>query len=519
MPPEAAATLTDEQLERNFADIAPPLTADYALLEAHKCLFCYDAPCTIACPTHIDVPAFIKKIATGNLRGSARVILDANPFGHSCARACPVEVLCEGACVLNARDEQPIKIALLQRHATDYALERKLQLFHAGAPNGKTVAIVGAGPAGLSCARDLRRWGYAVTVFEAKPQPGGLNTYGIAEYKMTPRRRPRRGAGHSRPGRRAQDRNHHRARRCRSTRCSNNYDAVFVGIGLGLTKSLGIPGEDLPGVVDALTFIEHLKTHPYRETRVGRRVTVIGAGNTAIDAVTQAKRLGAERSTIVYRRGEADMPCFRYEYELAKVDGCGFRFHCRPTRILGSERVLGLEVETSHGTETIDCDMVITALGQTARDEFRVPTDHPKVFVGGDYASGGAEIVNAAAEGKQAAAAIHRKSERIPWLICARISRGSRAPTPSGSPPGRPTNTYGQVARAFDCGLGRRGVEDRGRADHQRVLPLRVGGPRATRMMGFNNIELITDRPIEDNLKEIARCQAAITPATPSSRR
>ena len=407
MPPETVAALSDDQLERNFADIAPPLTADYALLEAHKCLFCYDAPCTIACPTHIDVPAFIKKIATGNLRGSARVILDANPFGHSCARACPVEVLCEGACVLNARDEQPIQIALLQRHATDYVLERKIRLFQAGAPNGKKVAIVGAGPAGLSCARDLRRWGYAVTVFEAKPQPGGLNTYGIAEYKMTPtvalaevqdildlgvELKTGVTVGRDLP----------------FERLLADYDAVFVGIGLGLTKSLGIPGEDLPGVVDALTFIEHLKTHPYRETRVGRRVTVIGAGNTAIDAVTQAKRLGAELAMIVYRRGPDDMPCFRYEHELAKVDGCQFRFHSKPTHILGNGRVEGLEVETPQGLEVIPCDMVITALGQTARDEFAVPSDHPKVFVGGDYASGGAEIVNAAAEGKQAAAAIHK---------------------------------------------------------------------------------------------------------------
>ncbi len=411
MPPEATAVLSDDQLERNFADIAPPLTADYALLEAHKCLFCYDAPCTIACPTHIDVPAFIKKIATGNLRGSARVILDANPFGHSCARACPVEVLCEGACVLNARDEQPIKIALLQRHATDYVLERKIRLFQAGAPNGKNVAIVGAGPAGLSCARDLRRWGYAVTVFEAKPQPGGLNTYGIAEYKMTP-------AVALAEARDILDLGVELktgvtvGRDLPFERLLADYDAVFVGIGLGLTKSLGIPGEDLPGVVDALTFIERLKTHPYRETHVGRRVAVIGAGNTAIDAVTQAKRLGAERSTIVYRRSEADMPCFRYEYELAKVDGCQFRFHSNPTRILGSGRVEGLEVETPRGLEVIDCDMVITALGQTARDEFTVPRDHPKVFMGGDYASGGAEIVNAAAEGKQAAATIHDRLSR-----------------------------------------------------------------------------------------------------------
>src|SRR5216684_4669998 len=166
--PVTEPALSAQQLERNFADIAPPLTTDYALLEANKCLYCHDAPCTIACPTHIDVPAFIKKIATGNLRGAARVILEANPFGHSCARACPVEVLCEGACVLNARDEQPIRIALLQRHATDYVLERHVRLFEPGPANGKCVALVGAGPAGLSCARDLRRRGYAVTVFEAK---------------------------------------------------------------------------------------------------------------------------------------------------------------------------------------------------------------------------------------------------------------------------------------------------------------------------------------------------------------
>ncbi|HLQ59413.1 MAG TPA: FAD-dependent oxidoreductase, partial [Gemmatimonadales bacterium] len=320
--PERVRSLSDEQLAANFADIAPALTNDAALLEADKCLFCHDAPCTIACPTHIDVSAFIKKIASGNLRGSARVILDVNPFGHSCARACPVEVLCEGACVLNDRDEQPIRIALLQRHATDYVLEKKLKLFEPGKRTGKRVAIVGAGPAGLACARDLRRCGHDVTVFEAKTQPGGLNTYGIAEYKLKAdvalaeahdildlgvELRLGIAIGRDIP----------------FEKLLTDYDAVFVGVGLGSTKQLGIPGEDLPGVVDALTFIEHLKTHPYRDTTVGRQVVVIGAGNTAIDAVTQAKRLGAATATIVYRRGEADMPCYHYEYELAKRDGCG----------------------------------------------------------------------------------------------------------------------------------------------------------------------------------------------------
>ena len=404
--PVTEVALNEDQLERNFADIAPPLTNDYALLEANKCLFCYDAPCTIACPTHIDVPAFIKKIASGNLRGSARVILEANPFGHSCARACPVEVLCEGACVLNDRDEQPIKIALLQRHATDYVLEHKLKLFEPGTPTGKTVAVIGAGPAGLSCARELRRWGHAVTVFESKSQPGGLNTYGIAEYKLKAdvalaEVQDILDLGvELRTGVTVES----------IEELLAEYDAVFVGIGLGSTKRLGIPGEDLPGVVDALTFIEHLKTHPYRDTRVGQRVVVIGAGNTAIDAFTQAKRLGAAAAAIVYRRGEADMPCYHYEYELAKRDGCGFRFQAAPQRIVsnGNGTAAGVEVRTPQGNELIPCDMVIVAIGQGERDELAIPRDHPKVFTGGDCANGGAEIVNAAAEGVQAANEIHK---------------------------------------------------------------------------------------------------------------
>lgn len=426
--------LPPERLEHNFAEINPPLTPDAALLESSKCLYCYDAPCTIACPTHIDVPSFIKKIASGNLRGSARVILDANPMGHSCARACPVDVLCEGACVLNDRDEEPIKIALLQRHATDWALEHEYQPFAAGPANGKRVAIVGAGPAGLSCARDLRRYGYAVTMFEERSQPGGLNSFGIAEYKM---RLPialaeakmvldlgveiktgvRVGIDVS------------------AQQLRKDFDAVFVAVGLGGTRRLGIPGEDLAGVSDALVFIEHLKTHPYRETRIGRRVVVVGAGNTAIDAATQAKRLGAEQVTIVYRRGVEDMSAYDYEYELAKKDGCEFRFNTVPKRVVGGNTVAGLEcvrselgpagadgkrafTEVPDSTHTIDCDTILRALGQTPRDELAtslglrvegasVVSDDPMVLIGGDCASGGAEIVNAAAEGVQAARRIH----------------------------------------------------------------------------------------------------------------
>jgi len=241
-------------------------------------------------------------------------------------------------------------------------------------------------------------------VFEAQPQPGGLNTYGIAEYKLKADVALAE----------VQDILDLGVELKTGVTVASlepllaSYDAVFVGIGLGSTKRLGIPGEDLPGVVDALTFIEHLKTHPYRETAVGRHVVVIGAGNTAIDAVTQAKRLGAATATIVYRRGERDMPCYHYEYELAKHDGCGFRFNAAPQRVLGNGAVAGLEVRTTTGTETIPCDMVIVAIGQQERS-LVVPRTDPRVFVGGDCANGGAEIVNAAAEGVQAAKRIHER--------------------------------------------------------------------------------------------------------------
>jgi dihydropyrimidine dehydrogenase (NAD+) subunit PreT len=422
------------QLEENFADIAPPLTRDAALVESSKCLFCHDAPCMIACPTHIDVPSFIKKINTGNLRGSARVILDANPMGHSCARACPVEVLCEGACVLNDRDEEPIKIALLQRYATDYAIEKDLRLFEPGKDSGKKVAIIGAGPAGLSCAQDLRRMGHAVTLFDTHPVPGGLNTYGIAEYKMRPPIALAEAkmvidlGAEIKSGVTV-------GRDVKFEDLRSKYDAILVAVGLSGTRKLDIPGEDIPGVIDALSFIEHLKTHPYDETPVGKHVIVVGAGNTAIDAVTQAKRLGAESATIVYRRGEEEMPAYEYEFQLAKKDGCEFKFFTVPKRVIGSDRVTGLEcvrsemgppgkdgkptlVEIPDSSHVLECDMLMRATGQGRNAEFlqsagitiqngKVVSTLPNVFVAGDCLSGGAEIVNAAAEGKAAAAQIN----------------------------------------------------------------------------------------------------------------
>jgi glutamate synthase (NADPH/NADH) small chain len=402
-----APALSADELEARFADIAPPLNPNAAKAEADRCLYCYDAPCTIACPTHIDVPAFIKKIASGNVRGSARVILEANPFAHSCARACPVDVLCEGACVYHDRGEAPIKIALLQRHATDYALKTRPSFFSAGQPNGKRVAVIGAGPAGLSCARELCRWGYAVTCFEAKAQPGGLCTYGIAEYKLRPETALAEVADIIDLGVDLQT-GVAIGRDIGFNQLLEEYDAVFVGVGLEGTRELSIANEHIDGVVEALAFIATLKEQPYSKTKVGRRVVVIGGGNTAIDAVTQAKRLGAERAMIVYRRGEADMPCYDYEYQLAQNDGCEFRFHATPIAVVGDKHVVGLEVATPDGDDVIPCDMIIKALGQDPAPGFEMPND-PRVFTGGDFANQGAEIVNAAAEGMAAARKIDRQ--------------------------------------------------------------------------------------------------------------
>jgi glutamate synthase (NADPH/NADH) small chain len=441
---KTGAQLSAEDIARNFADLEPAMTRPEAFAESSRCLFCYDAPCTNACPTHIDVPAFIKKIHNDNLKGAARVILDANPMGHSCARACPVDVLCEGACVMNHQESPPIQIARLQRYATDAALAKGWKLFDVAASTGKKVAVVGAGPAGLSCAQELRRGGHDVTVFDARPKAGGLNTYGIAQYKLKPeialaeakmiedlgvviKTGVTVGTDIS------------------FAELEKSFDAIFLGVGLGATQALGVPGEDLEGVVDALTFIEHLKTRKYGEFRVPQRVLVVGAGNTAVDAATQARRLGAEQVSFVYRRTEDEAPAYDYEIELAKKDGCGFYWLTAPVRVVGENgKVTGLEctkmelgekdasgrrgVRPVKGSEhVIPCDLVIKALGQTKRvsllkqipgvkldDSGRVvvnadgQTSNAKFFAGGDCINGGKEIVNAAADGRKAAKAISK---------------------------------------------------------------------------------------------------------------
>ena len=406
-------SLTEAELTANFADLHPALSRDEAVAAAARCLYCYDAPCTRACPTGIDVPAFIRQILHDNPLGAAETILDENIFGGSCARACPTEVLCEGACVDRTLLKEPVEIGRLQRYATDAAADANARFFEPGPDSGKRVAIVGGGPAGLSCGFTLRRLGHAVTVFEARSVPGGLNTLGLSPYKVTTEFalsevEPIRDIGVDiRLGETVD------AARLQSLR--DEYDAVFVGVGLGKTKSLDLPGSELSGVVEALDFIFPAHLGPLSECRVGRRVVVIGAGNTAIDVATQAVRLGAESVTIAYRKGEEEMSAFAYEYELALQDGVAFEWWVRPTAFEGDGVVQAVRlqpVDRESGRDQGDprdqpCDMVVMALGQ-------VPVlPHlgdlgPGVFVGGDCQSGGAEIVDAVQDGKEAAHAIDR---------------------------------------------------------------------------------------------------------------
>ena len=417
-----------------FGDLHPPFDRQAAMPEANRCLYCFDAPCTGACPTHIDVPGFIKKIASGNLSGSARTILDANILGASCARACPVEVLCEGACVLHRFNKQPIQIARLQRFAMDSLHASGAPLPFTPAPDtGLSVALIGAGPASLACAAELRRRGIRANLYDARPLPGGLNTYGVAEYKLPLVESLREIEMLSQLGVEFEFENMIDAQVLADL--ERTHDAIFLGIGLGAIHQLGVPGEQLPGVTNALDLIAGYKSG--KLTRVPSRVVVVGAGNTAIDAAIASVRLGATDVHIVYRRGEELMSAFTFEYEHARLEGVKFLWHVQPTRILGRETAEQIEliqlaattngsILPQPGTEfSLAADLVVLAIGQGTQgsllealaagsqklqlqrgriviDRATGQTSHPKFFSGGDCTNGGREVVDAVADGKRA---------------------------------------------------------------------------------------------------------------------
>src|SRR4051794_21365731 len=438
---QAGERHSPEELKARFADVPPPLAADAALAEATRCLFCFDAPCTRACPTHIDVPLFIRQILHRDDLGAARTILEANVFGGSCARACPTEGLCEGACVDHMLMKAPVQIGRLQRHACDAAMEHGSWSFEPGPPTGKRVAVVGSGPAGLSCAHELRRLGHEVVVFEARSVPGGLDVLGIAAYKITTEFALAEVAAIRRIG--IDIRFDHRVRGDEGRALLGAFDAVFLGVGLGRTSPMGIPGDDRPGVWEALDFIFQTHTRPLSECTVGTHVVVIGAGNTAIDVATAAKRLGAESVTIAYRRSESLIPAFAYEYDLARGDGIRFEWFAQPLRVVGEGGTArGVEfvrtelddastrlgrVRPRPGSNfVLPADMVVKALGQEPlldliealpglkHDRGRIAVDRktgatsiPGLFAGGDCLRNGGEVVDAVEDGKVAARGIH----------------------------------------------------------------------------------------------------------------
>ena len=420
----------------DFQESLLPMTQREAAVEANRCLYCYDAPCMHACPTHIDIPTFIRKISTGNLRGSARTILESNFLGGTCARVCPVQELCEGACVLGA-DHTPIAIGRLQRYAVDHVQAKGVQLFSPAPTTGMKVAVIGSGPAGISASAELAKLGHAVTLYERRELGGGLSTYGIIVLREPVEVALREVEAVKALGVEVRTNVELKDKEGLNALLAE-YDAVFLGLGLGAVPATGIPGEE--HILDGLAVIEASKMN--RPTGIGARVAVIGAGNTAIDAATVARRMGAATG-MVYRRTESEMTAYRHEYEFALHEGIKFTFLTQPVQVLSEKgRVIGLECrrmtlgtpdssgrprpEPVLGSEfVIPCDTVISAIGQEkpalavalglgleggyiAVSE-GLETNIPGVYAGGDCVRvrGSASTVMAVQDGKIAAASIH----------------------------------------------------------------------------------------------------------------
>lgn len=417
--------LSKAEVEDNFSDLHPPLSRSEALIEADRCYFCYDAPCTTACPTGIDIPGFIQKIRSDNLRGSASTILSENIMGGMCARVCPTEILCEEACVRNTHEEKPVEIGLLQRHATDPIFENNDQLFERAASSGKKVAVVGGGPAGLSCAHRLAVLGHDVVVFNRDSKPGGLNEYGIAAYKAIDDFAQSEVKYILSIGGIEVRNNSALGSEIELDELREEYDAVFLGIGLANSNDLGIDGENLSGVINAIEYIAQLRQATDKSSlSVGRDVVVIGGGMTAIDVAVQSKRLGAEQVHMVYRRGPEQMGASVFEQALAQTSGVSIHHWASPARILGDDHVTGVEfdIESSEDGMHLPADVVFKAIGQNMDDggldaiaaesgrfvvDVRQKTSMDGVWAGGDCVVGGDDLtVSAVQHGKVAATSI-----------------------------------------------------------------------------------------------------------------
>ncbi|WP_112663449.1 NAD(P)-dependent oxidoreductase [Microvirga flavescens] len=438
-PDIRSGRLASGEYAEAFCDLHAPLDPHEARVAAERCLFCYDAPCVTACPTSIDIPLFIKQIATGNARGAGKTILDSNILGGMCARVCPTETLCEQACVRNEAEGEPVIIGQLQRHATDAVMASGRQLYKHGAPTGKRVAVVGAGPAGLSCAHKLATLGHEVVVFEARQKPGGLNEHGIASYKSTNDFAQKEvdwilgvGGIELRCGQAL-------GRDFTLADLRRDFDAVFLGLGLQAVNALGIDDAGLSGIEDAVSFIEDLRQSKNLSTLpIGRRVVVVGGGMTAVDAAVQAKKLGAEEVTIVYRRGAEQMGASRYEQELALTEGVVVRHWARPLAVKGESGALrsvtfattaekdGRLVDTGE-TFDLPADQLFKAIGQLFVPQVlegssdmldleagRIAVDDERrtslsgVWAGGDCVAAGRDLTVVAVEdGKQAALSIN----------------------------------------------------------------------------------------------------------------
>jgi len=429
---------SEKEFQKNFKQKKPLMNVSEAHYESSRCLFCYDAPCVNACPTHIDIPLFIKQIHTNNKIGAAKTIFDANWLGNACGIVCPTGVLCEGACVFNHQDIPPIQIGRLQNFATRTVIDKNKILFQVGESTGKKIAVIGAGPAGIACACELRILGHEVKVFETKEKPSGLTVHGIAPYKITNEEVLQeveylQGQLHFKI-----EYNSAITTKEQIQELEKDYDAIFLGVGLGNTASLNIEGEDKMGVVGAVEFIEDLRMQ-HHKLKVPKKVVILGGGNTAMDAASEAARMGARKTVLAYRRSKEEMGAYGFEYDLAIGAGVDSLFNVTPLSIVGNGKVEGVKFAK---TEMIDgqlqikennvfvvrCDLVIKATGQAKQGSFydlitnleidnktiitvdieTFQTSNPMYFAGGDAINGGAEVVNAAFDGKMAAQGINQ---------------------------------------------------------------------------------------------------------------